>query len=321
MKPNFFDYDIIHLGVSGGKDSTAALLWLVHESNIPLSRVRVTFCDTGNEDVLTYNFLALLSETVHPIEIIYPKRDFWELALWKKRFPSRKARFCTQYLKVEPSRDYIWDFQQQSLNVLLLNGVRSDESHSSNDRGEVPKFGWDEGFACNIYRPLLDYSLDDVWEMHKRYLNIDDVLWIIDIDPLLSDEHKKVISDKMSLHGIPRNPLYDMGAVRVGCFPCINSRKLELRAMATYRPERVGFIASKEQSFNNANMYSTMFARNTVPEVQRSKEIITKKGERMKVATIYDVVRWSKTSHGGKQQTIELPDTYQTACDIGGMCE
>ena len=75
------DYDIYHLGVSGGKDSTAAMLWLVYESGWPTSRMIVTFCDTDNEDSLTYNYLALLSERVFPIETVYPELGFYELAL------------------------------------------------------------------------------------------------------------------------------------------------------------------------------------------------------------------------------------------------
>ncbi len=321
MKANFFDYDIYHLGVSGGKDSTAALLWLIYESGLLVSRVRITFCDTGNEDELTYNYLALLSERVHSIQTIYPERDFWELAQWKGRFPSRRARFCTQWLKIMPFRDNVLEMQKEGANVLLLNGVRSAERHSSNNRGEIPQFGWDDHFACDVYHPVLDWLIGDVWNIHKRYLDIDDVLGLIATDPKLSEFNKNHLRRVMSAHGIPRNPLYDMNATRVGCFPCINSRKAEIRAMAQYRPERIKFIAEKEGNFRNGNMYSTMFARNTVPEQHRSKEIVTKSREVMKVATIHDVVLWSKTAYGGKQFEMDFLESTPLGCDIGGMCE
>jgi hypothetical protein len=41
---------INHCGCSGGKDSTALLLWMVHESGYHLESIRPTFCDTGNAD-------------------------------------------------------------------------------------------------------------------------------------------------------------------------------------------------------------------------------------------------------------------------------
>lgn len=37
-----------HVGISGGKDSGALLLWMVHESGIPADQIIATFCDTGN---------------------------------------------------------------------------------------------------------------------------------------------------------------------------------------------------------------------------------------------------------------------------------
>lgn len=319
--PNPADYAILHLGVSGGKDSTAAYLWVVYVSGWPLDRVWVTFCDTGNEDLLTYAYLKMLSEHVFPIETIYPERDFWQLAHWKQRFPSRRARFCTQFLKVIPTRDHALDLMNQG-EILLLTGVRSDEAHASNDRGELPKFGWDDGFACDIFRPILDWSLEDVWKIHKKFLPLEAVLGLIRNDPELTQEHKKEIISKIIEAGIPRNPLYDMGAKRVGCFPCMNSAKPEVRAIAKYRPRKIDFIDDEENSFENGNMFSGFFARNTVPLAHRSKEITTKAGEKMMVCTIHDVVRWSKTAYGGKQYNFDLhiPDT-PSACDIGGMCE
>ena len=330
-KFNPFDYDIYHIGVSGGKDSTAALLWLIFCSGWPLSRVRATFCDTNNEDYYTYAYLAMLTERVFPIEYIFPDLDFWELAKKKKRFPSRKARFCTQLLKIVPSRDHILRYQQKGLKVLLLNGERKDEGHSSNDRVSLEKFDFDEGFACDIFRPIVDWSIDNVWEIHSRFLEIDDVLTLVENDPHIDKasklfyqgiDLKTELADRIKGHGIPRNPLYDIGASRVGCFPCINSAKAEIRAMAKYRPERIEFLSEKEHDVgaNRSNVgYSSIFARKTVPVEHRTKEITTTKGEIMKVATIHDVVEWSKTAYGGKQYDMDFGEL--PACRLGGYCE
>lgn len=57
---------LYHVGCSGGKDSSAVLIWAALESDIPRENLRATFCDTGNEDILTYQHLDLLRERVSP---------------------------------------------------------------------------------------------------------------------------------------------------------------------------------------------------------------------------------------------------------------
>lgn len=56
FKPHIPDDDstVYHVGISGGKDSTAALLWLVHESGVPKHRINATFCLFG---ILTVSWL------------------------------------------------------------------------------------------------------------------------------------------------------------------------------------------------------------------------------------------------------------------------
>jgi len=250
MQIDHQEYDQIHIGVSGGKDSTAVLLWAVYESGWPKEKLVVTFCDTDNEDPLTYGYLALLDELVFPIRRIVPKWKngqeigFYELAKLKRRFPSRKARFCTEWLKIIPSREFVKGLTGR---VLIINGVRKAEGHSGNNRGDVPEFEFDPGWAADIYRPILSWGLEDVWEIAWRYLPLEAVIKLVQDDRDLSLEHKVEMTAKIREHGIPRNPLYDFGASRVGCFPCINSRKAEIRALAKYRPERIEFIAQKER--------------------------------------------------------------------------
>ena len=320
------DYDIYHLGVSGGKDSTAAMLWLIYESGWPTSRMIVTFCDTDNEDSLTYNYLALLSERVFPIETVYPELGFYELALKKRRFPSRKARFCTEMLKIVPSMKHIEVLKKRG-KVLILNGVRRAEGRSSNNRGDLPQFFHDDTYGCDRFMPIYEWSIEDIWEAHKKHMDPEDVLDLIRNDEFINEKNKAQLVERQQRHGVPRNPLYDMGARRVGCFPCINSAKKEIRAISMYRPERIDFIEQKERSFiDNPNKYSTMFAKKTVPERWRTKEVVTAKGAVVKVATIRDVVEWSKTAWGASQFSFEFSDfddDYDTGlhCDMRGMCE
>lgn len=181
---------INYCGLSGGKDSSATALWLIHESGVPRESIRFTFCDTGNENQLTYEHVALLSERFQAwgcaaVVTLKPERDFLALAKWKKRFPSRKARFCTQFLKVIPTREDVTALIRADHDVIVHSGVRAGESA---DRAKLVERGFDDMFGCVVNRPLLHKTLADVIAMHERY-------------------------------GVPLNPLYSKGFTRVGCFP------------------------------------------------------------------------------------------------------
>jgi len=191
---------IYHAGISGGKDSDALILWLVHESGIPPEQIRVSFSDTKNEHEYTYQQVALINERVFPVETLEPELGFYDLALKKRRFPSRRARFCTQWLKMKPTAVFLDALWELGYDVIACSGVRREESE---ERKTLPLWSppLDSYFGCWEYRPLLDWKIEDVWLIHRRY-------------------------------GLPRNRLYDAGMHRVGCFPCINSNKRDLRHLA-----------------------------------------------------------------------------------------
>lgn len=270
------DYTLYHFGISGGKDSTALLLWAVHESGYSHDRMVATFCDTGNEHQITYDYIQMLNESVFPIQTIKPPLDFYQLAEKKKRFPSSLARFCTQALKMQPSQEYIKSLMQRGERVLLHSGVRADESQN---RKNLPEREWDEYYACDVYRPLINWTIADVFAMLAKY-------------------------------GIPRNQLYDYGARRVGCFPCIMSNKAEIRMIAKNFPERIDRIREAEKMEIG---YRSFFPINMVPERFRTKQVAMKSGVIVNIATVDDVVRWSKTGH-------HRPDQYEMDFDEPIVC-
>lgn len=282
-----------YCGLSGGKDSSATALWLIHDSGVPRESIRFTFCDTGNEHKFTYEHVELLSRRFQewgcaPVITLKPERDFMELAKWKRRFPTRKARFCTQHLKVIPTREDVTALIRSGHEVVVHSGVRAGEGP---DRAKLIERGFDDMFGCVVNRPLLRWSLEEVFAYHLK-------------------------------HSVPLNPLYGYGAKRVGCFPCINSRKSEIRLISIHFPERIDQIREQERSIG---AISTFFARKTVPARFRSLEVPTKSGP-MKVATIDDVVRWSHTGHRAlPREKMLFEDFYDDAglvCPSGaGMCE
>jgi 3'-phosphoadenosine 5'-phosphosulfate sulfotransferase (PAPS reductase)/FAD synthetase len=111
---------INHIGCSGGKDSTALLLWAIHESGYPRETLDVSFCDTGNEAPATYEYLDYLEDALQiGITRIKPELDFFELSRKKKRFPSARARFCTEELKIVPTTDYIHHLGRSAKTLVL----------------------------------------------------------------------------------------------------------------------------------------------------------------------------------------------------------
>jgi 3'-phosphoadenosine 5'-phosphosulfate sulfotransferase (PAPS reductase)/FAD synthetase len=304
---------INHIGVSGGKDSTALLLWAVHESGYDPKSLIVSFCDTGNEAQETYDYIQMLSEKVHPITTINPELPFYELARKKGRFPSAVARYCTEELKMKPTRIFVKTFMAQGIDVLLHAGVRAAESE---DRAKLPDREFSTYFGAEVYRPLLKWTIEDVWAIHKRY-------------------------------DIPRNPLYDAGCKRVGCLPCIMSRKAEIANIAEKWPERIDMIEKEERTLRGGDAFSSMFAADKVPHRYKTKEVFRQAknlvdketdpaqesiemddkrlGERpakkLMVATIRDVVRWAEND--GEKDTEDF-DFFEDlpACDSRyGACE
>jgi len=277
-------------GISGGKDSTALLLWMLHDSGIPKDKIICTFSDTGNEHDWTYAHVEKINKEIHPVITLKPELDFYELALKKKRFPSTKARFCTQVLKIYPTEDYIEKLKYDGYEVISCSGVRADESE---DRKNMPE--WDMAGFNVVYpqwRPIIKWKYTDVVSIHEK-------------------------------HKFPLNPLYDIGSQRVGCYPCIMSRKAEVRTIAIKFPDRIDMIREAEEKFEKLyGRYSSFFPASHIPERFRTKQIKTKDGREMMVCTINDVVKWSMTGKGAKGHFTDEDGIVNEAIGcMSGFCE
>lgn len=144
---------------------------------------------------------------------------FLDLCLWKGRFPSTKARFCTQYLKIIPITEQVyfplWD---EGYHIVSWQGIRAAESKK---RAQMPEREMTpEGYE--VYRPILKWTARDVFDMHKK-------------------------------HGIEPNPLYLQGMSRVGCMPCINVRKDELFEISNRFPAEIERVAEWERLVANVS--------------------------------------------------------------------
>lgn len=294
------------LSISGGKDSTA--MWLLAlERNTP--NLKVVFSDVGHEHPETYKYIDYLEKELGPITRIKPdfteqilrKREmvqtkwrkdgvseniikqaleilqptgnpFLDLCIWKGRFPSTMARFCTVELKVRPMFEQIYmPIIESDKKVVSWQGIRANESlkrSKMQEKEETP-----EGYT--IYRPILEWDVYDVFKQHDK-------------------------------HGIKPNPLYTQGMGRVGCMPCINSRKEELHEIARRFPNEIARVAKWEEIVSKASKRgsATFFTSDS-------------RGH-----GIEDVVEWSKTSRGGTQyDLLKLMEETPTCSSQYGLCE
>lgn len=180
---------------SGGKDSTAAFLYVLYKTPVPKNQIHVIFMDTGWEHKYTYLQLLRLGEH-HPFRILRSSKYPGGMKqLMKERgIPSQRSRFCTQELKIFPARDYLKANFDEFVKVM---GIRREEGNTSNKRGQTEEFRISMGTMMWEWNPIFDWTLQDVWDIHEEF-------------------------------GFKRNKLYDLGMKRSGCAPCIFNTKKQL---------------------------------------------------------------------------------------------
>ena len=295
------------VNVSGGKDSTATYLRAI-ELGRPFLAV---FADTGNEHDLVYEYIDSLpgraggppirtvrADFTHqlarhkayilakwpgegiPDEVVQEAarlheptgNPYLDLCVLKGRFPSSGAQFCTDELKTNPIIEQAVLPALKDGPVLEWLGVRAEESHR---RAKLPIWNRHES-GCYVWRPIFRWTLADVWEIHTR-------------------------------HGVPRNPLYDKGMSRVGCMPCINCRKGELKSIADQFPEHIERI----------ERWEAVLAKTS--KRQASSFFAPINGD---VLPIREAVNWSRTGRGGRQLGLFFQQQAGGGCTSDlALCE
>ena len=223
--------------------------------------------------------LALLRPTGIP---------FLDLCLWKGRFPSARARFCTQELKRRPIERLIHDRLESYATVWSWQGVRAQESPSRARLTEREDLG---GYGVSAYRPLLTWSAAEVFAFHRK-------------------------------HGLRWNPLYEQGMSRVGCMPCIHASKGELREIAIRFPEALERVAQWERLVGVVSKrgVGTFFSADKTPGHVPG----TVADNPQAAYGIETVIEWAFTGRGGRQfDLLHLASAADTprCSSVYGLCE
>jgi len=202
------------ISVSGGKDSTALLHWVLNLRD--RKDIVAFYCDTGWEHPDTYKYLDYLEGRFNiKIERLKPAYSFEELCIKEKMIPSFATKFCTRVLKMETSNKFVESFNGE---VIVFTGVRRDESNNRSEEQSHKIVN-----KTKYIQPLVYWSTQKVYD----YLKDND---------------------------IKLNPLYKKGFSRVGCYPCIFANQKDIGALEKWAIDRVKSLEEKVSKASGKNI-------------------------------------------------------------------
>lgn len=292
---------------SGGKDSQAALIWAIRESG--LSNIEAVFCDTGWEHEATYKHIVETTQELN-VQLITLKSKKYDgmvdLAKKKGRFPSTKARFCTEELKTKPMIDYIL---AQDDHVLVIQGIRAEESKS---RALMRQ-------SCTYFRYYYEpYKIDKKGKPRTHSYRKKDITrrradgWADEVfRPCFNWTGGEVMSYIINA-GMKPNPLYYQGAMRVGCYPCIMCGMKELKSIAEFNPAYIDRLKTAE-----AETGSIFFPPGYIPE-RECRSTDPKTG--VKIPSAGDIFRYISDKNITDDMFAEK-DIDHRCMSFYGICE
>jgi 3'-phosphoadenosine 5'-phosphosulfate sulfotransferase (PAPS reductase)/FAD synthetase len=175
-----------------------------------------------------------------------------------------------------------------------VSGKQESLARAQLEERDVEMGSWEpEPSGLLIYRPILEWTAEEVFEFHRK-------------------------------HRVRWNPLYELGMGRVGCMPCIHCWKAEMREIARRFPEEIERVAAWERLVSDASKHdcSTLAdARTTAKFLGTGSSAAEIRPDTHGIKTY---VEWAQTSRGGRQfdliNAIEAVDVPMCS-SIYGLCE
>ena len=285
--------------VSGGKDSTAMVLYLKEQEIERTNPVHYVWANTVWEAPELYDYIEttlkpLCGENFHEVRNPKYPNGMVDLVKHKGAFASRLMRFCTENLKTTPIKNFIKSLELPP-DQLCINavGIRAAESKA---RSQMMEYEPGSILAKNLveytWRPLIHYTVQDVVDLHSKA-------------------------------GVKPYSLYlqETGVKRIGCFPCVLSSKAEIKKIATEYPEIIDRIESLEKEVSEI----AEIKRPDRPNKSPPTFFQAKTGGKGECWPIRKVAAWSQTSnHGsgrGYQFDLFAAAPEEAGCMMFGLCE
>jgi 3'-phosphoadenosine 5'-phosphosulfate sulfotransferase (PAPS reductase)/FAD synthetase len=200
---------------SGGKDSTACLLWAL-DTGFP---VRVLFSDTGNEPPDTPEYMDYIQERLGVMIERVPRYQEWHgffgqverRGMWPMPGRCEVSKAC----KINNFARYLRETGYHDSDLIILGQRAEESSRRANLHQFTPRSSYHNGLA--VYRPILDWSTSDVFAFLAEH----------DVDP---------------------HPAYAKGRHRIGCVWCVHSTLEELIIDERLYPERCARLRELRES-------------------------------------------------------------------------
>ena len=120
------------VSISGGKDSTATLLFMLER--VKKEDLIIVFIDTKWEADETYEYIDYLEKKLAIKIVRIESEGMFNLCLRKKCMPNKVMRFCTENLKIKPFNKWLYEnFVSKNIDFILVEGIRRDESKARAD--------------------------------------------------------------------------------------------------------------------------------------------------------------------------------------------
>lgn len=236
---------VIIVPVSGGKDSQVCLSLAMAEAKLTNRKVVAVHQNTGFDHPLTYEHM-LLMESFYGVKIDHTHNKFGGMFGFLKEagyFPNSAARGCTKELKQKPFLEWLLSNNFTKDNCEIWFGMRKQESAARN-----AKYGGQSANEETTLGAVSDFYSSNA-ALRNSIGNIGVFLPIVD---WTTEEVFAHIKDE----GAPVNALYAQGNSRVGCYPCLLSRKSEWALAAkdkTGRANIEALIAQEDEWKANGN--------------------------------------------------------------------